>query len=92
MVETNQNEVIYPTPRSLDSVYVRVERNGKGQTLSFTDLIEPEQQKYLATLDREGLERCVCSWPVLCEVLEICSACLSWEWRKLNARRKIEPG
>lgn len=57
MVETNQNEVIYPTPRSLDSVYVRVERNGKGQTLSFTDLIEPEQQKYLATLNREGLER-----------------------------------
>ena len=57
MVETNQNEVIYPTPRSLDSVYVRVERNGKGQTLSFTDLIEPEQQKYLATLDRDGLER-----------------------------------
>ena len=57
MVETNQSEVIYPTPRSLDSVYVRVERNGKGQTLSFTDLIEPEQQKYLATLDREGLER-----------------------------------
>jgi len=57
MVETNQSEVIYPKPRSLDSVYVRVERNGKGQTLSFTDLIEPEQQKYLATLDREGLER-----------------------------------
>ena len=57
MVETNQNEVIYPTPRSLDSVYVRVERNGKGQTLSFTDLIELEQQKYLATLNREGLER-----------------------------------
>jgi len=57
MVETNQSEVIYPKPRSLDSVYVRVERNGKGQTLSFTDLIEPEQQKYLATLNREGLER-----------------------------------
>lgn len=57
MVETNQSEVIYPKPRSLDSVYVRVERNGKGQTLSFTDLIEPEQQKYLAMLDREGLER-----------------------------------
>ena len=57
MVETNQREVIYPTPRSLDSVYVRVERNGKDQTLSFTDLIEPEQQKYLATLDRDGLER-----------------------------------
>ena len=57
MVETNQSEVIYPTPRSLDSVYVRVERNGKGQTLSFTDLIEPEQQKYMATLDRDGLER-----------------------------------
>ena len=57
MVETNQSEVIYPKPRSLDSVYVRVERNGKSQTLSFTDLIEPEQQKYLATLDRDGLER-----------------------------------
>ena len=57
MAEMNQSEVVYPTPRSLDSVYVRVERNGKGQTLSFTDLIEPEQQKYLATLDRDGLER-----------------------------------
>ena len=57
MVEMNQSEVIYPAPRSLDSVYVRVERNGKSQTLSFTDLIEPEQQKYLATLDRDGLER-----------------------------------
>ena len=57
MVETNQREVIYQAPRSLDSVYVRVERNGKSQTLSFTDLIEPEQQKYLATLDRDGLER-----------------------------------
>ena len=57
MVETNQSEVIYPEPRSLDSVYVRVERNGKSQTLSFTDLIEPEQQKYLTTLDRDGLER-----------------------------------
>lgn len=57
MVETNQSEAIYPAPRSLDSVYVRVERNGKSQTLSFTDLIEPEQQKYLATLDRDGLER-----------------------------------
>ena len=57
MVETNQSEVIYPAPRSLDSVYGRVERNGKSQTLSFTDLIEPEQQKYLATLDRDGLER-----------------------------------
>ena len=57
MVDMNQSEVVYPTPRSLDSVYVRVERNGKGQTLSFTDLIEPEQQKYLATLDRDGLER-----------------------------------
>ena len=57
MVDMNQSEVVYPTPRSLDSVYIRVERNGKGQTLSFTDLIEPEQQKYLATLDRDGLER-----------------------------------
>ena len=57
MVETKQSEIVYPVPRSLDSVYVRVERNGKGQTLSFTDLIEPEQQAYLATLDREGLER-----------------------------------
>ena len=57
MVDMNQSEVVYPKPRSLDSVYIRVERNGKGQTLSFTDLIEPEQQKYLATLDRDGLER-----------------------------------
>ena len=57
MVETKQSEIVYPVPRSLDSVYVRAERNGKGQTLSFTDLIESEQQAYLATLDREGLER-----------------------------------
>lgn len=57
MVETKQSEVIYPEPRSLDSVYVRVVRKGKSCTRSFTDLIEPEQKKYLATLDREGLER-----------------------------------
>ena len=54
MEDKNQTEIIYPEPRSLDSVYVRVERNGKSYTRSFTDLIEPEQQKYLATLDREG--------------------------------------
>lgn len=57
MEDKNQIEIIYPEARSLDSVYVRVERNGKSCTRSFTDLIEPEQLKYLATLDREGLVR-----------------------------------
>ena len=45
MAESNQSEIIYPEPRSLDSVYVRVVRNGKSCTRSFTDLIEIEQQK-----------------------------------------------
>ena len=57
MAESTQSEIIYPEPRSLDSVYVRVVRNGKSCTRSFTDLIEIEQQKYLETLDREGLVR-----------------------------------
>ena len=57
MAESNQSEIIYPEPRALDSVYVRVVRNGKSCTRSFTDLIEIEQQKYLETLDREGLVR-----------------------------------
>ncbi len=57
MEDKNQTEIIYPEPRSLDSVYVRVVRNGESCTRSFTDLTEPEQQNYLATLDREGLER-----------------------------------
>lgn len=56
-MNTNEVEIIYPQLRSLDSVYVRVVRNGKAQTCSFTDLIEPEQKDYLQTLDREGLER-----------------------------------
>ena len=51
--ETNEN---YPEPRSLDGVYVRVTRNGKECTRSFTDLIEPEQKHYLDSLDRDGLE------------------------------------
>ena len=57
MEDKNSVEIIYPEPRSLDSVYIRVVRNGKSCSRCFTDLIEPEQQKYLATLDREGLER-----------------------------------
>ena len=57
MEDKNQTEIIYPEPRSLDSVYVRVMRNGTSYTRSFTDLTEPEQMNYLPTLDREGLER-----------------------------------
>ena len=55
MEDKNSVEIIYPEPRSLDSVYIQVVRNGKSCSRCFTDLIEPEQQKYLATLDREGL-------------------------------------
>ena len=56
-INPETNEIIYPEPRSLDSVYVRVSRNGKSCTRSFTDLIETEQKSYLDTLDRDGLER-----------------------------------
>ena len=84
MEDKNQTEIIYPEPRSLDSVYVRVVRDGKSCTRSFTDLTESEQQNYLATLDREGLER-------MC-ILMICVVYPLSEWRMRNARRKTEPG
>ena len=56
MAESNQSEIIYPEPRSLDSVYVRVVRNGKSCARSFTDLIEIEQQKYLETLRKDNAD------------------------------------
>ena len=55
--ETITYEIVYPQHRSLDSVYVRVVRNGKSCTCCFTDLIESEQKAYLHTLDRDELER-----------------------------------
>jgi len=57
MVEMSQNENTYPEPRNLDSVFVRVERDGKMVNRCFTDLTEVEQQKFLATLDHGGVER-----------------------------------
>lgn len=57
MVESNQNEMDYPEPRWLDSVFVRVNRGGKCYNCCFTDLTEVEQKAFLDTLDHAGVER-----------------------------------
>ena len=46
-----------PMIRELDGIYNRVERNGIFHSLSFTDLTEVEQQKFLNRLDTDGLQR-----------------------------------
>lgn len=56
-MENNQNEEKYPQPRNLDSVFVRVIRNGSACDRCFTDLTDDEQKAYLQTLNTEGLER-----------------------------------
>lgn len=47
----------YPMIRKLDGVFYRVERNGRWQSIAFTDLTRLEQEKFLQTLDTEGLKR-----------------------------------
>ena len=56
-MENNMHEEIYPVPRNLDSVFVRVTRNGRVYNRCFTDLTDDEQKTYLQTLNTEGLER-----------------------------------
>ena len=47
----------YPAARNLDGVYVRVERDAKHHSLSFSDLAGNEQDAFLSRLDNEGLQR-----------------------------------
>ena len=47
----------YPELRWLDSVYVKVQRNGKMCTRCFTDLTADEQDKFLESMDFEGVKR-----------------------------------
>ena len=51
---TNQK---YPTPRELDGVYCRVIRDGKFVNRCFTDLTAEEQERFLESLDKDGLKR-----------------------------------
>lgn len=47
----------YPKMRDLDGVYFRVERNGKWESISFSDLIPEEQDKVLEKWDRDSILR-----------------------------------
>ena len=47
----------YPELRWLDSVYVRVPRNGKMCTRCFTDLTGDEQDEFLGSMDFEGVKK-----------------------------------
>ena len=43
--------------RNLDGVYIRIERENKHLSLSFSDSTDDEQQQFLDRLDKEGLQR-----------------------------------
>jgi hypothetical protein len=47
----------YPKERGLDSMYFRVERDGKWRDLCFTDLTSEEQKNVLESFDKEALIR-----------------------------------
>lgn len=47
----------YPKERGLDSMYFRVERDGKWRDLCFTDLTSEEQKNALESFDKEALIR-----------------------------------
>lgn len=46
-----------PIPRELDGVYCRVIRDGKSVNRCFTDLTAEEQERFLESLDKDGLKR-----------------------------------
>lgn len=52
----------YPEKRELDSVQVRVNRNGETQTVSFTDLTRDERNFAINSLPEEGLKE-LCKQP-----------------------------
>lgn len=52
-----EGEIQYPELRWLDSVYVKVERNGASCTRCFTDLTAEEQEAYLSTMTPEEMAR-----------------------------------
>jgi hypothetical protein len=54
---TNRQEGTYPKRRDLDGVYYRVMREGKADSLCFTDLTTAEQDEFLESLDTKGLQR-----------------------------------
>lgn len=47
----------YPEKLDLDTVYVRVQRDGRFVNLSFTDLTRQEQENFLGDLNERALER-----------------------------------
>ena len=47
----------YPKVRNLDGCYIRVDRDGELESLSFTDLTKEEQNSFLDKLDVIGLKR-----------------------------------
>lgn len=49
----------HPVKRGLDPVFLRVKRDGEYTDRCFTDLTLEEQQKFMDTLEKEGLKRLV---------------------------------
>lgn len=47
----------HPVQRGLDPVFLRVKRDGEYTDRCFTDLTREEQQKFMDTLEKEGLKR-----------------------------------
>lgn len=57
-METKNDQ--YPIERNLDGVYFRVERDGKYESICFTDMTEEEQRKQLEGRPSEWLaEMCI---------------------------------
>ena len=59
--------------RNLDSIYFRVERDGKYRSVCFSDLTEEEQEKVLKNLDNAALRRmCMILSETIKEIGEAC--------------------
>lgn len=49
--------IIYPTERNLDGAYYRVERNGQGKSICFSDLNPSERERALENYDLAAIKR-----------------------------------
>lgn len=50
-------KIEYPEVLDLDGVYRRVQRNGKWESVCFSDLTEAEQDEFLLSLDTAATQR-----------------------------------
>lgn len=64
--------IIYPAERNLDGAYYRVERNGQGKSICFSDLNITEREQVLKDYDLAATKR-------LCFHLAECLRCIGDE-------------